>query len=210
MPGFPVRSLVFAAALVPLGLLILETFQGTLGPNPASALIDRTGEWALHLLLITLAVTPLRRVSGWRWPGKVRRQLGLFAFFYTLLHFAAYAAFDQSLRLSAIWLDLWDRPFITVGFVAMIGLIPLAATSTTAAMIRMGAWWPRLHRSVYLLAVLSVLHYYLLVKADIREPLIYALILGILLGLRMLPRSWLRRMNPTRRGRAQAQAAPRR
>lgn len=205
----PVRVFSFVAGILPLALLGHRALSGTLGPNPADALIDQTGEWALWILLLTLAVTPLRRITGWRWPGKIRRQLGLFAFFYTLLHFAAYAVFDQSLRPGAIWADLWERPFITVGFAAMAGLLPLAATSTTTAMVRLGSWWPRLHRTVYLLAVLSVLHCYLLVKADIREPLLYAVILGGLLGMRLLPRSWLRRLGPAKRVRtAITPAAP--
>ncbi|HKJ89164.1 MAG TPA: protein-methionine-sulfoxide reductase heme-binding subunit MsrQ [Gammaproteobacteria bacterium] len=211
MRRIPVRTLSFLAGLLPLAVLVEATFRGTLGANPADALINQTGLWALRLLLITLAVTPLRRITGWRWPGKIRRQLGLFAFFYTVLHFAAYAVLDQSLDPGAIWADLWERPFITVGFAAMVGLAPLAATSTTAAMVRLGAWWPRLHRTVYLLGVLSVLHYYLLVKADIREPMIYALILGALLGLRLLPRPWLRRLSPLRRQRmGTPQPVPRR
>jgi sulfoxide reductase heme-binding subunit YedZ len=172
---------------------------GALGANPPEALIDSTGEWALRLLLLTLAVTPLRRLTGWRWPGKVRRMLGLFTFFYAGLHTAAYALFEQSLRLAAIWSDVWERPFIAVGFAALIGLVPLAITSTRAAMVRLGPWWVRIHRTVYLWAVLSVLHFYLLVKADIREPLVYALILGSLLGFRVLPRSWQR--GPWRRSR---------
>jgi sulfoxide reductase heme-binding subunit YedZ len=183
---------VFLAGLAPLGVMAGQALTGTLGANPPDALTDRTGEWALRILLVTLVITPLRRATGWRWPGRIRRMVGLFAFFYGLLHFAAYAAFDQSLRLPAIWADLWERPFITVGFVALAGLLPLTLTSTRAAMMCLGPWWSRLHQTVYLWAILSVLHFYLLVKADIREPLVYSLILAFLLGYRMLPRRWQR------------------
>ena len=187
----PVKAIVFAAAL-PLVVLTGRLLSGTLGANPADTLIDRTGEWSLRLLLITLAITPLRRLTGWRWPGRVRRMLGLFTFFYGVLHFAAYAVLEQSLRPVAMAGDVIERPFIAVGFAALLGLLPLALTSTRGAMMRLGTWWARLHRSVYLWAVLSVLHFYLLVKADIREPAIYALILGGLLGFRLLPWRWQR------------------
>jgi sulfoxide reductase heme-binding subunit YedZ len=188
----PAKPIVFVAAALPLAVLTGRLLSGTLGVNPADTLIDRTGEWSLRLLLVTLAVTPLRRLSGWRWPGRVRRMLGLFAFFYGGLHFAAYAVLEQSLRPVAMAADVIERPFIAVGFAALLGLLPLALTSTRGAMMRLGAWWARLHRSVYLWAVLSVLHFYLLVKADIREPAIYALILAALLGFRLLPRRWQR------------------
>jgi len=191
----PVKPLVFAAALAPAVWITALALTGRLGANPPDAIIDRSGEWSLRLLLATLAVTPLRRLTGWRWPGRVRRMLGLFAFFYGVVHFAAWWLFELGLRLGPMWAELWQRTFLAVGFVALAGLAPLAITSTDAAMRRMGIWWVRLHRTVYLLAGLSVLHYYLLVKADIRAPLIYAAILAVLLGYRLLPRSWQRAGN---------------
>jgi sulfoxide reductase heme-binding subunit YedZ len=187
---FPIRTVTFLAALAPLGWLIRAALGGGLGANPPSAIIDHTGEWSLQILLLTLLVTPLRRLTGWGWPGRIRRMLGLFAFFYAVVHFAAYAVFDFGLRLGPILADLVSRPFITVGFIALLGMVPLAATSTDGAMRRLGRWWPRLHLLIHPVAVLSVAHYYLLVKADIRAPITYALLLALLLGYRLLPRRW--------------------
>ena len=183
-----VKPLTFAAGCLPLAFLIHAAATGGLGANPPEAIILATGEWTLRLLLITLAVTPLRRITGWRWPGRIRRMLGLFTFAYALLHFTAYALFEHSLSPAAIGADILERPFIALGLAAFLGLLALAATSTTAAMVRLGPWWIRLHRSVYVLAVLAVIHFYLEVKADIREPLIYGAILAGLLGFRALPR----------------------
>lgn len=187
---FPVRTLAFIVAASPMGWLVWAVATGGLGANPPEAIIDHTGEWALWALGLTLLVTPVRRMTRWRWPGRIRRMLGLFAFFYTAVHFAAYALFDFGLRPGPIIGDLVSRPFITVGFVAFVGLIPLAATSTDAAMRRLGRWWPRLHLLIYPIAVLSVAHHYMLVKADVREPVIYAVVLALLLGYRLLPRGW--------------------
>jgi sulfoxide reductase heme-binding subunit YedZ len=209
MVRLPVKPLVFALALAPAVWIAFQAVTGGLGANPPDAIIDRSGEWSLRLLLITLAVTPLRLVTGWRWPMRVRRMLGLFAFFYGMVHLAAWGLFEHGLRLGPLWTDLWGRTYLALGFVAVIGMLPLAATSFDAAMRRLGVWWVRLHRVVYPLAILAVLHYYLLVKADIREPLIYAGILGLLLGYRALPSNWQRagnRLRPTRRTRATARA----
>jgi len=188
----PVKPLVFLAAAAPAAIITADAFSGRLGANPPDAIIDRSGLWCLRLLLATLAVTPLRLLTGWRWPMRVRRMLGLFAFFYGVVHFAAWGLFEHGLRLGPLWADLWDHLYLAVGFLAVAGMVPLAATSFDAAMRRLGVWWVRLHRTVYLLAALSVLHYYLLVKADVRDPLIYAGLLAVLLGYRLLPRPWQR------------------
>jgi sulfoxide reductase heme-binding subunit YedZ len=209
MARLPAKPVVFLLALGPAVALAVQTVTGGLGANPPDAIIDRSGEWSLRLLLITLAVTPLRLITGWRWPMRVRRMLGLFAFFYGVVHLAAWGLFEHGLRPGPLWADLWDRPYLAAGFLAVAGMLPLAATSFDAAMRRLGRWWVRLHRLVYPIAVLSVLHYYLLVKADIREPLIHAGILALLLGYRVLPRRWQRagdRLRPARGRGAAARA----
>ena len=139
----------------------------------------------LRFLLITLAVTPLRQLSGWNWLIRFRRMLGLFAFFYALLHFTTYLVLDQYFDLQAIVEDVIKRPYITVGFLAFILLIPLAATSTKAMMKRLGRHWQRLHRLLYGISILGILHFIWLVKADLLEPLLYAAILAVLLGQRL-------------------------
>lgn len=207
MPRLPAKPLVFGLALAPTVWIAVQAITGGLGANPPDAIIDRSGEWSLRLLLLTLAVTPLRLVTGWRWPQRVRRMLGLYAFFYGGVHLVAWGLFEHGLRLGPLWADVWNRTYLAVGFIAVVGMLPLAATSFNGAMRRLGRWWMRLHRTVYLLAALSVLHYYLLVKADVREPLIYAGILALLLAYRLLPRGWQRagdRLRPARRGRAAA------
>jgi sulfoxide reductase heme-binding subunit YedZ len=148
-------------------------------------LSHRTGDWSLRFLLLTLAVTPLRRLTGWNGLQRFRRMLGLFAFFHVCLHFGVYLIFDQFFDLSAIIADVAKRPYITVGFAAFVLLIPLAVTSTNRMIKRLGRNWQRLHRLVYLIAILGVLHYLWLVKADLREPLMYAGILAVLLGYRL-------------------------
>lgn len=193
---YGLKPVVFVLLLLPAALLLAGLIRGTLGADPVATLLWQTGLWALRLLLASLAVTPLQRLTGWRWPIRFRRQLGLFAFFYACLHLAVYAVFDRSLDLAAVWEDIVERPFITVGALAFLLLVPLAATSTRAAVRRLGPRWQQLHRLVYLAAGLAVLHYLWLVKADLRPPLIYAGILATLLllrlPLRLLP--WRRRL----------------
>lgn len=179
------KPLVFVACLLPLAWLLWLTWQGRLGVNPVETLSHRTGDWSLRFLLLTLAVTPLRRLSGWNRLQRFRRMLGLFAFFYVCLHFAVYLIFDQFFDWRAIVADVAKRPYITVGFAAFLLLIPLAVTSTNGMMKRLGRNWQRLHRLVYLIAVLGVLHYAWLVKADLREPLLYGGLLAVLLGYRL-------------------------
>jgi sulfoxide reductase heme-binding subunit YedZ len=176
------KPLVFLLGLLPLAGLF---WQG-LGVNPVETLTHHTGEWGLRLLLITLAITPLRRITGWAWVVRFRRMLGLFAFFYASLHFATYLVFDQFFDLPAIAQDVLKRPYITVGFAAFLSLIPLAVTSTNAMMKRLGGRrWQRLHRLVYLIGLLAILHYLWLVKADLTRPLAYAVVLALLLGYRV-------------------------
>lgn len=178
------KPLVFSASLLPLAWLFWLGWNDQLGANPVETLSHRTGDWSLRFLLLTLAVTPLRRLTGWNGLQRFRRMLGLFAFFYVCLHFSVYLIFDQFFDLSAIIADVAKRPYITVGFAAFVLLVPLAATSTNRMIKRLGRNWQRLHRLVYLIAILGVLHYGWLVKADISEPLMYSGILAVLLGYR--------------------------
>lgn len=190
-----VKVLVFLLCLLPLGKLALEIFGVSgmsLGANPIEELIHRLGKWGLNFLLITLAVTPVRKLTGMNWLIRFRRMLGLFAFFYLLMHFLAYAGLDQRFDLPVIVEDIVERPYITIGISALLLLVPLAVTSTNAMMRRLGSRWQKLHRLVYLIATLGVVHYYWQVKKDILEPSIYISILLVLLGYRLLLR-WRRR-----------------
>ena len=181
-----IKICLFAAALVPITALVVAGFTGRLGANPVEHITHTTGEWTLRLLLVTLAITPLRHLTGWVWLTRMRRMLGLFAFFYLMLHFATYAVLDASLDIAYVVEDVADRLYITVGFAAFVMLVPLAATSTNAMVRRLGPLrWRRLHRIVYAAAICGALHFLWLVKADLREPLIYAGILAILLAARL-------------------------
>lgn len=189
------KPLLFAACSWPLLRLLLGVFGIAgfgLGANPVEFLQDTLGIWGLRLLLLTLAITPLRLWSGRAWLLRYRRMLGLFAFFYILLHFIVYAGLDLRLDLAHLGEDVLKRPFITIGFLALCLLLPLAVTSTRGWMRRLGRRWQALHRLVYPAAVLGVWHYYWQVKLDTWEPSIYALVLGLLLGVRAL-RAWRRR-----------------
>jgi sulfoxide reductase heme-binding subunit YedZ len=177
---------VFAVCLIPLAILVGNALTDNLGANPIDEITDQTGIWTLRLLLITLAVTPARRLSGWNRLIQVRRMLGLFAFFYASLHFLTYLWLDQFFVVEDIIADVMERPFITVGFTSFVLLIPLAITSTAAMIKRLGGkWWQRLHRLVYVTAIGGVIHYLWLVKADIRLPLIYGSLLALLLAYRL-------------------------
>ena len=181
------RAGLFVLALLPLARLVWLGFTDGLGANPIEFITHSTGTWTLVGLLVTLSVTPLRKLSGWNWLLRLRRMLGLFAFFYASLHFVTYIWLDQFFDLGAVLRDVIKRPFITVGFLAFVLLIPLAATSTNAMVKRLGGKnWQRLHRLVYVIAILGVTHYWWLVKKDITQPLIYALILAALLAFRLL------------------------
>ncbi len=181
------KPLLFALALVPFGWLLWKGLADRLGANPIEAITRFTGDWTLRMLLLTLAVSPLRSLCGWTWVMRFRRMLGLFAFFYALLHFATYLVLDQFFAWEHIVDDIAERPYITIGFTSFVLLIPLAVTSTNTMMRRLGGKrWQRLHRLVYATAVGGVVHFLWLVKADLREPLIYAVILALLLGYRLL------------------------
>ncbi len=179
------KPLVFSISLIPLLWLGWLAWNQQLGTNPVEALSHRTGDWSLRFLLLTLAVTPLRRLTGWNRVQRFRRMLGLFAFFYVCLHVTVYLVFDQFFDLAALMADVMKRPYLSVGFAAFVLLIPLAVTSTNRMMKRLGHHWQRLHRLVYPIALLAVLHYLWLVKADRSEPLMYAGILTLLLGYRL-------------------------
>lgn len=193
------KAAVFVLALVPLARLAVAAlyFPEWLGANPAEFITRSTGDWTLRLLLATLAVTPLRLITGWNWLLRFRRMLGLYAFFYSLVHLSSYVAFDHVFIVSEILRDIVKRPFITVGFAALVLMIPLALTSTNAMVRRLGAKrWLALHRLVYVIAPLGVLHFWWMVKRDVTEPAIYAAILAVLLGYRLAARAGKPRRAP--------------
>jgi len=180
------KTTLFLLCLVPLLSLVYGLLGDSLGANPIEALSRGLGDWTLRFLLITLLVTPLRRITGLNWLPRLRRMLGLYTFFYALLHFMSYVWLDQFFDWAAIGKDIVKRPFITVGFASFLLLIPLAATSTNAMIKRLGGQrWRALHRAIYLIAGLAVLHYWWMVKKDITQPAIYAAVLALLLGLRV-------------------------
>jgi methionine sulfoxide reductase heme-binding subunit len=182
-----IKAVAFVLALVPLGRLVAGVFLRALGTNPVEAIIRSLGTWTLVFLCITLAVTPLRKTTGWHWLARLRRMFGLYAFFYAALHFSSYVWLDQDLDLAAILHDIPKRPFVTLGFTCLLLLIPLAATSTDAMAKRLGAKrWIALHRLVYGVAVGGVVHFWWLVKRDVTEPALYAAVVAILLGYRLL------------------------
>jgi sulfoxide reductase heme-binding subunit YedZ len=183
------RALLFVVALLPLVRLLWLAFHDALGANPVEFVIRSLGTWALVLLIVTLSVTPLRLATGWAWLVRLRRMFGLFAFFYAVLHFLAWLGIDQWFDLAAAWRDVAKRPYITVGFTALMLLSPLALTSTNGWVRRLGGRnWQRLHRLVYPIAVLAVLHFWWqkAAKNDIGEPLFYAIVVALLLGSRLL------------------------
>ena len=179
--------MVFALCLLPALFVFTDAFEitGRLGANPIEEIQDRFGIWALRFIMITLAVSPLRRIMIWNWLVRFRRMIGLFVFFYVLMHFLTWLILDQELRLSAIAEDISERPFITLGFTAFLLLTAMAATSTNGMRRRLGRRWQQLHYSVYAVGALGVSHYWWQVKADVLEPLIYASILAVLLGYRL-------------------------
>jgi sulfoxide reductase heme-binding subunit YedZ len=189
----------FALACGPALWLAARTLLGRLGANPIAELLNQLGLWALVLLLCSLSCTPLQITLGLKWPLRLRRMLGLFAFFYACAHFLTYAVLDQGLDLSEIGKDLVKRKFQAVGMTAFLLLIPLAVTSTNGWMRRLGfARWKSLHRLVYLIGVLAVVHFVWRVKKDLTEPLAYAAVLVVLLGVRAVER--LRRRRTIQRG----------
>src|SRR5215469_16030714 len=186
---FIYKPLVFIACLVPLAWLASGAFGwfgASLGPDPVKELEHEAGKTALNLLLLTLAVTPVRELTSQPQLLRLRRMLGLFVFFYVVLHFTIYLVLDLELNFRTLGADIAKRPYITIGFTALLLLIALAVTSTNGMMRRLGRRWQRLHRLVYVIAVLGVWHFYWQVKRDVREPLLYAGILAVLLGYRVL------------------------
>lgn len=188
------KAFVHLACLAPAAILAMQVQQelatgsGGLGADPVAAVEHRLGLWALRILLATLAITPLRQLTGKPVLLRFRRLLGLYAFFYATLHFTAYLVLDLRGYWAQVLEDIAKRPYITVGFVAWLLLVPLAVTSTQAAMRRLGRNWGRLHKAIYAVGVLAVLHFWWLVKSDIREPALYAVVLAVLLGWRVARR----------------------
>lgn len=182
------KPLVFLICLLPAALVVGDAvgISGSLGANPIEEILDRFGNWALRFIMITLAITPLRRLTDWNWLSRFRRMLGLFTFFYALMHFLTWLVLDRELRLADILEDLIERPFITLGFAAVVLLTALAITSFTAIRRRMGRNWQRLHYASYVVGILGVWHYWWQVKKDVTEPLIYAVILVALLAARVI------------------------
>lgn len=213
-----VKPLVFLAALVPFALLVRRLMTGDLGADPLQTITDETGVWTLRFLALTLAVTPMRRLAKWNEAIRFRRMLGLFAFFYGSIHLLIFIVADrlasmgfpsilqwQTIRDLALsmWSEIYKRPYITVGMLAWVFMLALALTSTTGMIRRMGGKrWQALHRLIYASAVLGVLHYWWLVKADVRNPAAYAGVMGILLGFRVV--TWARKRTavPVRSARA--------
>jgi sulfoxide reductase heme-binding subunit YedZ len=182
------KVVVWVLCLAPVTLLLLSAFQVggfELGPNPVEELLHTLGKWGLKFLLITLAITPLRKWTGLNWLIQFRRLMGLFAFFYILLHFLVYFVLDQSLDMTAVIEDIVKRPYITLGMTGLVLMIPLAITSTRGMMKRLGKRWKKLHRLVYVIGVLGVWHFFWQVKLDTLEAGIYAIILAVLLLSRM-------------------------
>jgi sulfoxide reductase heme-binding subunit YedZ len=191
------KLLVYLGCLVPALWLVVAAATGGLGANPIDAITDETGTWTLRLLVATLAVTPLRRLTGWNDLIKFRRMLGLLAFLYATLHVSTYVVLDQFFDPASILGDIAKRPFITAGFVGFVLMVPLAVTSTAGWIRRLGGRrWQRLHRLAYISAAAGVVHYYWLVKADVSRPVRYAAVLALLLGARAVW-AWQRGMRRT-------------
>lgn len=179
------KILIFINGLVPFALLAWDAIRGNTGANPVEFVIRTTGVLTLIFLLITLMISPLRKIFGWNNLIKFRRMLGLYAFFYGLLHFLSYFGFDRGLSISGTLGDIWQRPFIAVGMLSFFLMIPLAVTSTNAMIKRLGGQkWQKLHRLTYLIGIGGVIHYWMIVKSDLTYPVLFALILAVLLGYR--------------------------
>jgi methionine sulfoxide reductase heme-binding subunit len=201
------KVFVFLLCLGPFGFLAWRTFTGNLGPNPVEFYQHTTGDWTLRFLVITLCITPFRKLLKLPDLIRFRRMLGLFAFFYACLHFLTYLGPDQSFDLAAMWKDVAKRPFITVGFTAFVLLIPLALTSTAGWIRRLGGRrWQMLHRLIYISAICGVIHYYWLVKSAVLRPLTYAAIVAVLLLWRV--GDWLIRRTRAVGATPKTQSAP--
>jgi len=202
---------VWAICLAPLATLAYQAWGNDLGANPISYLTNTLGDWAFRILLASLAMTPLRLLFGWSWPIALRRLLGLFAFAYAALHFGVWIVLDQFFDWPAMWADVVKRPYITVGLAALLLMLPLAATSTTGMIKRLGGRaWNRLHSAVYAIGVLAALHFFWLAKKARTEPYWYALVLGVVLAVRLWDwgrRRLGRRQVAARAGRAASSAS---
>ncbi|MBI3188313.1 MAG: sulfoxide reductase heme-binding subunit YedZ [Gammaproteobacteria bacterium] len=180
------KPLVFVLCLLPLAFLVYGAFNNTLGINPVEAMTRKTGDWTYYLLLITLSITPLRKFLDLGWLIHYRRMLGLFVFFYGSLHLLTYVWFDQYFDVADILRDIVKRPFITLGMICWLLLVPLAITSNQAMIKRLKKNWARLHKLVYVIAVVGLVHHVMMIKADYQQPLILGLILCLLLGSRWI------------------------
>lgn len=181
-----IKPALFIACLIPFAQLAYGFYTDDLTANPIEYITRFTGSWALIILITSLAVTPLRKILGWNALIKYRRMLGLFAFFYAVLHFLTYMVLDHFFDFQAIVKDIFKRPYVTAGFTSLVLMIPLALTSTAAMIRRLGKRWQQLHRLVYIAAAAGVLHFYWLVKSDIRRPAQYGAVLALLLGVRLV------------------------
>ncbi len=181
-----IKVAVFLISLIPFMMLLLDTIRDQLGPNPIQALHYSLGDWALRFLCMTLAITPIRKITGCNWLSRFRRMLGLYAFFYALMHFLVYVVLDLSLSMAAFIDEVPKSPYILVGLFTFLILLILAVTSTKNMQKRLGKSWVKLHRLVYVAAIAAIVHFLWLVKSDYSEPLIYLLIMTILLGYRVL------------------------
>ena len=182
------QALLFALALLPLARLVYLAIAGGLGANPVEFVIRSLGTWTLVMLCVTLAITPLRRLTGWAWLARLRRMAGLFCFFYATLHMLSFVGLDQWFDLRAILTEVVKRPYITAGAAAFVMLLPLAATSTNAMVKRLGGRnWQRLHRLVYVIALAAILHFWWhkAGKNDFAQPTLYAVVIATLLGARL-------------------------
>jgi sulfoxide reductase heme-binding subunit YedZ len=180
------KAVIFVLALLPFLRMAWLTATGV-PVDPVEFLTHGSGDWALYLLCATLAVTPLRRLTGWNWLVRLRRMIGLFAFFYAFMHFMTFLWFDHFFDVAAMWKDVLKRPFITVGFAAFVLLIPLAATSTNAMIKRLGRNWARLHKLIYVIAPLAILHYWWMKagKHNFEQPIVWGSVVAVLLLLRV-------------------------
>lgn len=198
-----IKTIVFILCLLPLARLTGFAMLDQLGANPLEFITRSTGDWTLYFLCVTLAVTPIRKISGWSWLLRLRRMLGLYAFFYASLHFLTFLWFDHFFDLAEMWADVLKRPFITVGFLAFVALLPLALTSTNGMIKRLGGKrWQLLHRLIYLIVPAGVLHYYWMKagKHDLSQPLMFAVLVGVLLLMRVWWR-WSASRNALSQGR---------
>ena len=179
------KPVVFILCLMPLAMLLAGLYANELGPNPVEAMIRTLGDWGIYFLLIGLAISPARQLLGFSWLIRYRRMIGLFAFFYVSLHFLSYIWFEQFFNINEIISDIIKRPFITIGFICFLLLVPLAMTSTNGMVKRLKKNWARLHKLVYPISILALLHYFMMVKADYLLPIILLIVLLFLLSYRL-------------------------